>query len=377
MFFIDENLIVYCKDGIFFDFATAYGSPKIFDYRYFDREIVISADGGVEPGGVKKKQELTTIAELKLKVRELVSNVRDNFYQSIWEKTVHEEDPLFSQKMDVYFNIKDEDVEFLVNQLVFDILYDKYKEASCEDVMTLHEYCAKHAYYWGRNSWVNSFTANTSGENPDISPEDAKEVMYRMMKRHIKRELKALNASESKELYAMSGIDISEDIDYFISTVRKPKITWDFFFHRGNNHIVTSRQYRRNFVLERESDYGTLAKELNDYDEYVKSVITKYQNDYSDKAYFCKSMEFYTLEMQSRLDFMYKLACLLEGENISSVHKMRFLIEDFTPEVVCPYILHDVEGNSIQNVKTEHNYYFPFLLIEKTCVKNLHDKNAA
>ena len=357
---------IYLKEGSFFDFVLEDDFPLIIDYQYFDREIIVSYDDAVKVGGVKVKRKIATIAELRLKLKELISDAKEYYYEFICDKAVHDETPGLKQMLNAYFNIKDEDMELLVNQLVFDVLYDKYLETSYEDVVKLSTYCAKHFYY---ELWDKGWTDNIKYAADSHDIDGLKDTARHMMKRQLIREHTQIN----KEAYAEFGIDIVKGIDSLFQSEYKPKVVWDFFFHRGSKNLVTSRQCRRNFSIKRKADYLKLANELNDYDRYIENARMRNHCGNSAKEYFQKSMGFYTLEMSSRMDFMYKLAETFESEGFSNAHKIRFLIEGYDTTVACPYIEQDADGNLAQGFRQETRCYFPLPLIEKSCGRKMND----
>ncbi|MDR1090302.1 MAG: hypothetical protein LBL79_04425 [Prevotella sp.] len=151
---------IYTHNGKFFDFALEYGSPTIIDYRYLDREIIVPIGGAVEIGDVKKKNEVKSVYELRSIFKELVWDVQQLLCQSLLKKYAPniEETQLnqLRQDLNAYFKnyyCKDEDTEFLVNQLVFDILYSNYGEVDIHEEITLLEYCAKHFHYFSGDKW--------------------------------------------------------------------------------------------------------------------------------------------------------------------------------------------------------------------------------
>jgi hypothetical protein len=50
---------IYTHNGKYFDFALEYGLPIMIDYRYLDREIIVSEDNAMEFGDAKKKKSVS------------------------------------------------------------------------------------------------------------------------------------------------------------------------------------------------------------------------------------------------------------------------------------------------------------------------------
>lgn len=363
MYFGDEIREIYTNNEKFFDFELEDGMPQIIDYRYMDRDIVILKDNLVELGDIKKKREINTIDEMRRILIELVLDVKQFFYRSSLNKNATCNDELsLSRTLNDYFFIKNEDMDLLINQLVFDILLNKYVETEFTDEMKLTEYCDKHFYYDLGEKWVKSIDNHNFSYDILV----AKDSAYHMMDRQVKREIRVMGKQELEEAYTNIGVDPNEEISRLENKVKKPKIIWDYFFYAGNKKLITSRQYRRNFFTERNEDYVKLAHELNDYDKYIEAVMRIEEHD-NDKEYFRKSMDFYILEANSRLDFMYKLAEILESEGLSNSYKIRFLIDGLSINVACPYIVQDKEDDVHLCFGRQLNRYLPILLTEKSC----------
>lgn len=86
MYFNDEIKAIYAENGSFFDLTLEDGMSKVIDYSYLDHELIISTNNELKLGDIKKKKEIRSIDELRMKMKELVLFAKDVAYQSIWDK---------------------------------------------------------------------------------------------------------------------------------------------------------------------------------------------------------------------------------------------------------------------------------------------------
>lgn len=148
MYFSESIKAIYAENGIFFDLLFEGETPKVIDYSYLEHELIISEDGELKLGSIKKKQEIKTIDELRTKMKELVLYSKDVLYGSIWDKIVDStEEQERKQVLDDYFSIKDEDMNLLVNQLIFDVLFYNYMQEDFNHEIKLTEYCDKYFFH--------------------------------------------------------------------------------------------------------------------------------------------------------------------------------------------------------------------------------------
>lgn len=86
-----------------------------------------------------------------------------------------------------HFAIIESYQELLVNQLMADVLYDKYLD---ETAMTLNEYCTKHFYVdYDNEEWKKLDEYNPFDEN---SFEYSKDRAYKLMEGRMKSYAKAM-----------------------------------------------------------------------------------------------------------------------------------------------------------------------------------------
>lgn len=99
--------------------------------------------------------------------------------------------------------------------------------------------------------------------------------------------------------------------------------------------------------MERKEDYLKYANELNNYDKFVETVMLERNNGNTPEEYFCKSMDFYVLEFEHRIDFMYELAEELEKKEDGKGNRVLFLLEGSHINTIYPYLKQDEDGDTI------------------------------
>lgn len=111
MYIGDAIKAIYAENGHFFDLILEDEMSKVINYSYLDHELLISEDGELKLGSIKKKQEIKTINELHMKMKELVLFAKDVTHRSIWDKIADStKEQERKQVLDDYFSIKDEDM---------------------------------------------------------------------------------------------------------------------------------------------------------------------------------------------------------------------------------------------------------------------------
>jgi hypothetical protein len=385
----NEIIVIKTEDGDFFDFSfdlsslEEFGLSVIIDYRYFDRDLIISEDNNktVKIGDVKKKNEVKSVYELRSIFEELVWYVQQLFCQSFLDEYASNIDETqLCQALNDYFTdyLRDEDMEFLLNQLVFEVLYSNYCEADSKKEIKLSEYCAKYFHYFSGDKWER-YNQTEDFQTDSLNP---REAANKMITRYVKRFVEGMNKPEfAKALEKMGtrrGVDFKNFSEILAKSKNLPKKMWDLFFLNSNKNLITSRQFKRNIVIESLPDRKKFVREFNAYDKYVETVITPRRYDDISKEYVRQSMDFYFLETHSRLDFMYKLAEALEtledkNEELLNPSKIRFLIEPYSTYVYCPFVKEDEKGNTFWGLVKQVRDYNPIILTEKSSKRKLLD----
>lgn len=357
-----ETPEIITKSGQFFDFALKSGRQIIMDYSFMDREIVVAPDGVTSLGNVKKKEEISSIYVLRQILSELISNeeviinrngvydIGIDFREGDFTSGFSIESPPFR------VNIQPKDRELLIDQLIFDILCDKYL-AECPR-MTLQQYGLSYSNYrWGNVTDSKLLT----------------DTVRKCVKAAILRQINIMNSPVLRADIEKLGISpdeyftyLSELSDPFMHTevqsvrniVTKPKIIWDYIYYSGTQKLITGKQYMRSFSTNENYSRKAVAELFYNYDRFVKTVFIQEIDD--SKLYFYNSMDFYYLEIYKRIDFIYKLSCRLESKSAFAIDKNHALVKRFHPEVLGVY----VEEKNIA-FGTRYKYYRPMLMLEE------------
>lgn len=370
MYIGDAIKAIYAENGHFFDLILEDEMSKVINYSYLDHELLISEDGELKLGSIKKKQEIKTINELHMKMKELVLFAKDVTHRSIWDKIADStKEQERKQVLDDYFSIKDEDMQLLVNQLIFDVLFYNYMQEDFKNEMKLPEYCDKYFFYNFGEKWVRATAAPCDFPS---NKETEKDTAFHTIDRQAKRFIRIIEKKDLEDACAKIGFDTS-DIKRFATSRKRPKIIWDHFFFASNKDLVTSRQYRRNFTLERKEDYLKRVSELNNYDKFVEKIMLERDGGNTPEEYFRKSMDFYILETEYRIDFMYELAGILENQVVTKGNRIPFLLNGSHISTVYPYLQQDENGDTILCFGQRLNTYLPITLIKKSCGRKLSD----
>ena len=345
-----KNILM--KNGDFFSFELGDGLPPIIDYMYFDRELVLGNDNTLEAYNEKQKTKIDSITALRSIFEELVLDVADFLCEcaiSIWNIPMpcgtEEAHSLIKKN----FSIDPEYRKLLVNQLIVDILYEKYLD---ETYMTLNKYCQEHFYVNYQEEWKRPNDPELNKQGYAIYTKDA---VYKMMDRKIKSYKEMMNKPGYKKELLNRGIDPESYVELIEKKgERKPKWIFDLIYY--NEMLAAFKLYRRDTWDGSDEAYKQYAKDLIDYDNFVEKVFRP--TAMCDKDYFHKSMSRYYLESVSSLEFMYKLAERLEKENVSVTDGTiaHFLTNQHTVDVSCPFI-RESDGSEYLCFFTKHKIY--------------------
>lgn len=357
---------IFIKNDDFFTFILNDGMAKYIDYSALNTKFIWSEDlKTFDTGGEKEK--ISSISDLRKICTELVLEMKDivlgnikfedvkNFLRKKYINnsgvlSVLEEEKINNVLPDI-FDIKSEDTELLVNQLMFDILYDKYLE---DTEMTLKEFCDEHFYYDYRGNWkrIKDFKDDRSAAN-------TKNTIYKTMRSQIEKYIKIMSAPAKMEdlnKYVLDTDFYFEDINTlnkrFETTEKKPKWVWDLLYY---NHILPAfKQFRRDFWEDNEESQRKYVRELNDYDKFVQTAFKPKEGD--DRDYFLKSMSFYYLESISYLEYMYKLAERMERDGINNFDKYNLSVQQFYIDVSCPVVIEEDDYQNLYFIEKRNNY---------------------
>lgn len=360
MCYKNETLKPIMVNGSLFDFFPRSGHPMIMSYIKIDKEILaIEEAGKLVFSGTKKKRKLCSIKELRecfnqiLNKEEGIIN-RDGRYNvgidldSIGLSNAKIIEPPFR------IDIQSEERELLIDQLIFDILFDKYFKES--PLMTLRQY----SIYQSQYSW--------SGEQVDERLRI--DAVRKCVSNALKKEIAVDNSPGLREEIMEMGFNPDKYFEYYeqLSTpfsngkrqeIRKrSKVRWDMTFYNGNGKLITCKQYDRSFSSNGNYSHKDLVNLFDTYDGYIDEVFL--QPTANSKDFFLKSLDFYSLEINKRVDYIYKLAVRLEDMNAPVITKQHILVKRFQP-----YILDVINNNDSLEFSKRKEYYKPMLMLEE------------
>lgn len=326
---IINHAVRTANGGTLFDMIDRSNCLLITDYHALKKEIILSEnDMSLNLGEEKKRLQIDSIDGLK--------NALDGYISEVL------------QMFDSIFNLNCSNInrELLIDQLIFDIFFDKYQREAEE----------KTQYGYSSSEYLKKLT-NYFEKEEDSFQDATRNSIKRGMKKHsdmIKHS--PLLQEELVEL----GIKPDEYIKYFSpkaadnSKKKKPRYAWNLIY--CNQYMITSRQYRRQIKEDGNYSSETFIGELRDYDAFVKSMLPV--EDELPREYFEKSMDYYFLESYKRIDFIFKLMDIIPKIEAANA-EYTFLVKRFHPKVLVPY-----EKNNELDFTRKCNYYRPLLMIE-------------
>lgn len=380
--------------GKFFDLMDVGHLRLITDYQRLDREIVSGSNGGIELGGSLKRKTVTSITELRAAFEEIISAVIQILDEIIigWATAPTDFTDVGEDRMEVWkagwfyptpfgsldFSINDSEKKMLADQLVFDILFDKYLDES--EQMTRSGYST----YMAKKLYIDLNQINDCARSINENLTRGMKLHYNMMKH-----------SSLREQLEMLWIDPDKYNEYYNPKMRenskrkKPKFIWDYFYYNFGRNLkspasdnddhpnskrgrdtITSKQYKRQFTKEsRNYPFQEIIEDLKNYDDFVNRLLPAETTHY--KKYFNMSMDYYVLESYKRIDFMLKLIDFLPQATINKIDKEHFLVKRFHPLVLVPYVANDELCYS-----AKYNYYRPLFIMEDKLLNEIQEDDA-
>lgn len=317
------------KDGQVLDFVCESGPLLITDYHHLDEEIIAENNIIVKTAGKKNRIEITSIEKLKSALAEFVAASIE-----ILKRHTPYRRPDFS-------NLK---IDLLIEQLVFDVLFDKYADES--ELMT-------------RNSYSNLMADK---RHPDLKDSN-RHAFNERLKRGMITYHDRMTYSNLREQLTLLGADPDKYSQYHTPHMKenfnkkKPKLIWDLLYYNFCLDL-TNRQYRRQLTRDsRNYPFEEILQDLKVYHNFATKLLPV-ENE-SHRKYFCMSMDYYVLESYKRVDFIFKLMDVLSSDEIASIDRNHFLVERFVPRVLVPVI----EDGKLR-FAWKYKYYRPLLIIE-------------
>lgn len=328
---------ITASDGTFFDLIDESDHLLITDYYALKKKIILSGDDILPRlDGEKRRLQIDSIDILKNVLDGYISAVLQIFYR--------------------FYSLDCNNInrKLLIEQLIFDILFDKYRHDS--EKMTQYGY-------------------SSSDYLKDIlKPDTVRDFFADKIRNSIKRGMKNYsemikNSPQLQEELTELGIEPDIYEKYFSpktndnSKKKKPRYAWNYIY--CNQYMITSRQYRRQIKEDGNYSCETFVDELKAYNTFVKRMLPV-ENE-SPKKYFEKSMDYYFLESYKRIDFIFKLMDIIPKTKASKTG-YTFLVKRFHPQVLVPY-----EKNNELQYTGKCNYYRPLFMIEDEIHKHIQD----
>lgn len=341
--------------GEFIDLFDNNDIARITDYSLIDKEMIFNGNK-ILLGEKRKRRTVNSIDELK-KYIELFIQVTSTILASNNSASYTSEDMYSDIVISFPFDlgINAEEHKLLVEQIIVDVLFDKYLAES--EKMTPSKYaeqmCALLADGTNKNYLIDSTRKSISR---------SMDQYYNMVK-----------YSELKEELELLGINPDKYAEYYNSEIKdsgkivKPKFIWDQLYY--NRNLITYRQYRRQLTkANRNYPYNQAFNDFKEYGSFIEKLLPK---DYdAPKKFFNQVMDYYALETYKRIDFMLELSKNILKANLTEINKIDFLVERFHPEVLTPY----VDGDSVDyNCKIKN--YRPAIMLEEALLQQVNYNN--
>jgi len=283
--------------GQVFDFICKSGAALITDYSYLNEDVEIQNSVEVFLGEKKKRKTLTSISDLRDILNEIVSATLEILFQHT---------PYDSSNPYTYPDFSDLETDLLVDQLVFDVLFDKYLQES--EQMT-------------RNGYSTYMAEKLCTDNG--AKKDSSHAIYEQLTRGMSTFHDMNKYSGLREQWKMLGIDPDIYAKYYAPNMKenscnkKPCYIWNQLYYNFCLPL-TARQYRRQFTRDnRNYSYEETFNDLKSYHDFVTKLLPREFESY--QKYFLMSMDYYALESYKRVDFIFKLIDTLDPSEIVAI----------------------------------------------------------
>lgn len=345
------------KDGQVLDFVWTTNHALITDYYRLDEKIIAENDSVVKTAGRQNRMEIASIKELKSALAKFVTESK----KILQRYTLSD----FSNPYTI-FGFSDLTESLLVEQLVFDILFDKYRKES--PLMT----CNGYSNYMSRKLYTDKIQRMACARAINENIRRGMKSYYNMMKYSLLRDqIKSLGADPSK-YYEYHHPPRGDN-----SRKKKPQYLWDYFFYNFGRNLkkpvsddksnyetkygrgmITSRQYRRQLTRDsRNYPFEEIFQDLEVYHDFATKLLPV--DNESHEKFFRMSMDYYILESYKRVDFIFKLIDALSSNEIAAIDRSHFLVKRLVPRVLVPFM-----QNGELHFGWKWKYYRPLLIIE-------------
>lgn len=265
----------------------------------------------------------------------------------------------------IYVNpICGKDKQLLIDQLVFDILFEKYYDDQGE--YTIEDYCYTicNEYPDLAEYYDKDYDYSTSNSKQDLK------TSINGMRQTIELHIKRLANTKDKIGIRTLGFDLDDYIaklklrsnsyknvtskNMVKSTFSRQFLDYVFFsyisFPNFEEKKTDTGRYKKKMLIlkrQREQTYGLEDKNRSYddfiidnkiYDDFIDTFTTGLNTD--DEAYFQKTMQFYNLETEHRLEYLYNISVDLANHKFDKMEIDNYfcLSQRFTPHVSYPQI---------------------------------------
>lgn len=283
------------QNGNFFDMVDKSGVCLITDYSSLYKNIIVSEENMVTLGKDKEKTKIPSIGSIKEILRALIQhNIKifhefcpvNYLYHDVGTIRLSSHHPRFSPKLKYYSNFMEINMDLLVDQLIMDILYEKYMNNSPS--MTRWKY-ARHIsnklYHGSADKMIQ----------PIRCAKNINKALESVMENHTDRipnqildpQLKALGINpENYHLFYIEKMRQN-------SVPKKAKVIWDYLYYNSHTYpedLVTDENYeeskKQRISITTKQYRRRLTRKGNNYP--YKQIIEDLQkeNDFINKMFF-------------------------------------------------------------------------------------------
>lgn len=364
-----------------FDMVDKSGVCLITDYSSLYKNIIVSEENIVTLGKDKEKTKILSIGCLKEKLRALIQhNIKifhefsplNYLYHAANTPGLSSPYPIFSRRINHYFDFTKLSIDLLLDQLVMDILYEKYMNDS--PPMTRWKYAHHISNKLYHDSADRMIQVNRCTNNINKALESVMENHTdRIPNQILDPQLKALGInSENYHLYYIEKMRQN-------SVPKKAKVMWDYLYYNSCTYpedlvtdenyeeskrqriSITAMQYRRRLTRKGNNyPYKQIIEDLQKENDFINKMF--FSRCSSEQDYFTNIMDYYRFELYKRIDFMFKFIDKMPAMGITpeEIDKHHFLLKRFVPNVLKLYETDDGLAYTIKR-----SYYTPLLIIEE------------
>ena len=327
------------KEGAIYDLIDLTNIMSITDYNRTHHKFSRNSDGtlSIDAGVEKERKKVNSISSLTNIVMDMIQIV------------LKEYDAIFPSTRTV-IDIDDKEVEIVADQIIMDLLYNKYLAES--PVVSHTSYADNLAdIMFGRLDESTLQYLLKTDDDPDLK--DTSDAFRKRVERGAKNAANLYEFSELRDELEVLGIDTNKFVDWFSKTnIEKSKVIWDILFWNASE--LVKKQYNRSMIkANRNYTCRDVISDLTEYNIMVNGLLPSEKD--SSKEYFNSSMTYYALESYRRIDFNLKVTHFLLKHGITDVSEIKFLTERFHPRILS--IMEGKSGNILYTDKIK--YYRP------------------